>query len=153
MAERAPLVVVIAGPNGAGKSTTAQRLLQGVLAVSEFVNADTVAQGLSAFRPESAGLAAGRVMLARLKWLAKARVDFAFETTLASRSFAPWLTELKGTGYAVHRFSCGSRRRNWPCSVSPNVSRSADTTCHRQPYGAGIVLASAISLHSTGLWR
>lgn len=48
-----PLVVVVAGPNGAGKSTTAPRLLRGALAVTEFVNADAIAQGLSAFRPES----------------------------------------------------------------------------------------------------
>ena len=68
-----PLVVVIAGPNGAGKSTMAPSLLQGALAVGEFVNADTIAQGLSAFRPASVGLSAGRVMLARLKSLARAR--------------------------------------------------------------------------------
>jgi predicted ABC-type ATPase len=95
-------VVVIAGPNGSGKSTAAPRLLQEGLAVSEFVNADAVAIGLSAFRPETAAVAAGRVMLARLKVLASMRVDFAFETTLASRSFAPWLGRLRETGYHVH---------------------------------------------------
>jgi len=97
-----PLVVVIAGPNGAGKSTMAPRLLQGALAVTEFVNADTIAQGLSAFHPESVELSAGRAMLARLRSLANARVDFAFETTLASRSFAPWLEALRGSGYRAH---------------------------------------------------
>ena len=30
------------------------------------------------------------------------RARFAFETTLSSRSFAPWLTDLKASGYAVH---------------------------------------------------
>ena len=40
-------------------------------------------------------------MLTRLKTLARLRTSFAFETTLASRSFAPWLTELKGTGYLI----------------------------------------------------
>ncbi|SRR6266568_544020 len=97
-----PLVVVIGGPNGAGKTTTAPRLLQQALEVSEFVNADAIALGLSAFRPESAALAAGRAMLARLKVLAEGRVDFAFETTLASRSFAPWLRGLRAAGYHVH---------------------------------------------------
>jgi predicted ABC-type ATPase len=29
-------------------------------------------------------------------------VDFAFETTLASRSLVPWLTRLKRQGYHVH---------------------------------------------------
>jgi predicted ABC-type ATPase len=97
-----PLVVVIAGPNGAGKSTTANGLLQGALAVREFVNADTIARGLSAFRPETVDLAAGRVMLARLRSLVAAHESFAFETTLASRTFAPWLRGLKTSGYRVH---------------------------------------------------
>lgn len=102
MGSRIPLVVVIAGPNGAGKSTMAPRLLQQALAVTEFVNADTIATGLSAFRPESVAIAAGRVMLTRLRALADARADFAFETTLASRSFAPWLARLRASGYRVH---------------------------------------------------
>ena len=97
-----PLVVVIAGPNGAGKSTTAPRLLQEALSVSEFVNADAIALGLSAFRPASVALPAARVMLARIKALAKERATFAFETTLASRSFAPWLSGLRADGYLVH---------------------------------------------------
>lgn len=100
--EENPLVVVIAGPNGAGKSTTATGLLQGALSVREFVNADTIAQGLSAFRPESVAMAAGRVMLARLRALAAAHESFAFETTLASRSFARWLRQLRTQGYKVH---------------------------------------------------
>ena len=65
MSERRPAVVILAGPNGAGKSTVAPALLHGALAVNEFVNADAIASGLSAFAPESAAIAAGRVMLAR----------------------------------------------------------------------------------------
>jgi predicted ABC-type ATPase len=102
MATQPPLVVMIAGPNGAGKSTTAPHLLQGALAVSEFVNADPIAHGLSAFRPESVAIAAGRVMLYRLRTLATARDSFAFETTLATRSFARWLRMLRNQGYRVH---------------------------------------------------
>jgi predicted ABC-type ATPase len=97
-----PLVVVVAGPNGAGKSTTAPRLLQGALAVSEFVNADAIAQGLSAFRPESVALSAGRIMLARLDELARARADFAFETTLAAREYARRLAAMRAPGYRAH---------------------------------------------------
>jgi predicted ABC-type ATPase len=97
-----PLVVLLAGPNGAGKSTSAAQLLQGALAVEEFVNADTIAQGLSAYRPESAAVAAGRVMLERLRFLAAARRDFAFETTLAGRGHARWLQELRSAGYRTH---------------------------------------------------
>lgn len=102
MTARTPLVVIIAGPNGAGKSTVAPRLLQGALAVSEFVNADTIAQGLSAFRPETVAVAAGRIMLTRLRALAEAREDFAFETTLSGRNFVPWLASLRESGYKAH---------------------------------------------------
>jgi predicted ABC-type ATPase len=97
-----PIIVVVAGPNGAGKSTVAPALLQGALGVTEFVNADQIARGLSAFNPEGAAIAAGRVMLARLRELSQQHVSFAFETTLASRSTAVWLDELTASGYAAH---------------------------------------------------
>lgn len=95
-------VVVIAGPNGAGKSTTAPAILRDALKVHEFVNADTIAAGLSAFSPESVALAAGRIMLDRVHELAREGRDFAFETTLASRTFAPWLKDLQSNGYKFH---------------------------------------------------
>jgi predicted ABC-type ATPase len=102
MTEREPQVIVLAGPNGAGKSTTAPWLLRETLAVDDFVNADAIAQGLSAFAPETVALEAGRIMLKRLNELAAKRVNFAFETTLASRAFAPWLKKLVGLGYQSH---------------------------------------------------
>src|SRR6266542_6459272 len=103
MESRRPHLVVLAGPNGAGKSTAAPALLVGTLGVAEFVNADVIAQGLSAFHPEQAALKAGRVMLERLGQLASRRATFAFETTLASRTFAPWIAELRRSdGYAFH---------------------------------------------------
>ena len=70
--------------------------------MSEFVDADVIARGISAFDPERAAFAAGRVMLARVRALAGQRVSFGFETTLASRSFAPWIATLKRAGYEVH---------------------------------------------------
>ena len=102
MSEPRPSVVILAGPNGAGKSTVAPALLRGALAVNEFVNADVIASGLSAFDPDRAAIAAARVMLARIRELASQRVNFAFETTLASRSFAPWLRQLVTSGYSAH---------------------------------------------------
>jgi predicted ABC-type ATPase len=99
-----PHVIVIAGPNGAGKSTTAPAILKGALGVTEFVNADTIAQGLSAFNPEKAAFHAGRVMLERLQQLSDDHENFAFETTLASKTIAPWLKRLKTDGYAFHLF-------------------------------------------------
>ena len=95
-------LIMIAGPNGAGKSTAAPRLLRGVLGVARFVNADTIARGLDAFEPERVAFAAGRVILNRLHELGADRTDFAFETTLASRTFAPWIRRLKRQGYRFH---------------------------------------------------
>jgi predicted ABC-type ATPase len=97
-----PSIVVLAGPNGAGKTTAAPFLLRDALAVREYVNADPIAQGLSAFNPEAVAIAAGRLMLARLNELARQRMSFGFETTLASRSFAPWLRLRLEDGYSVH---------------------------------------------------
>ncbi len=102
MENKQPNVIILAGPNGAGKSTTAPLLLRDAFAVDEFVNADAIAQGLSAFAPERVALEAGKIMLRRLRELAEKRSNFAFETTLASRSFAPWLAKLRGAGYQVH---------------------------------------------------
>ena len=80
----------------------AQRLLRGSLRVEEFVNADTLAQGLSAFHPQDVAFEAGRITLARLDSLEAQRKSFAFEATLASHALARRLTRLKKRGYSVH---------------------------------------------------
>lgn len=98
-----PDVVVIAGPNGAGKTTYAEALLT-KLGVDHFVNVGRIAQGLSGLRPESVALNAGRIMLTRLRELADSRQSFGFETTLSSRSFAPFLRRLSSAGYRVRIF-------------------------------------------------
>jgi len=102
MADPSPSVIVLAGPNGAGKTTAARTLLAETLKVMTFVNADVLAQGLAGFDPDSAALEASRIMLERLHALAQERTDFAFETTLAGRSLAGWLDNLRQSGYVVH---------------------------------------------------
>ena len=99
MASTAPELVVLAGPNGAGKSTLAPWLLRDGWGIKEFVNADEIAKGLSGFQPESVALQAGRLMWERLEELAVSRKSFAFETTLASRTYAPWIVKRKAEGY------------------------------------------------------
>jgi predicted ABC-type ATPase len=96
-----PSLTILGGPNGAGKSTAAPAVLQDVLAAGAFVNADTIARGLSGFDVESVALQAGRIMLQRLDELFGQRVDFAFETTLASRTFAPFIRTARAAGYDV----------------------------------------------------
>jgi predicted ABC-type ATPase len=101
MSATAPTVIVLADPNGAGKTTAARTLLAETLRLMTFVNADVIAQGLSGFDPESMAIEAGRLMLQRLHALAEQRANFAFETTLAGRSYARWLRSLRVAGYAV----------------------------------------------------
>lgn len=97
-----PSINAIAGPNGAGKSTTAPALLRDELAIPTYLNADTIAAGLSAFDPDAAAFQAGRIMLTQLNKLRDAWRSFAFETTLATRSYAPWLTKCRQAGYVIH---------------------------------------------------
>jgi len=93
-----PSIILLGGPNGAGKSTISEEVLAGSLAVDEFVNADVIARGVSGFVPDGAAFQAGRIMLARVRELAAAGVSFAFETTLASRTFATWLQACLNNG-------------------------------------------------------
>ncbi|PYS23321.1 MAG: Zeta toxin family protein [Acidobacteria bacterium] len=102
MSEMSPQVIIISGPNGAGKTSLAPFLLQDRYAEFPFVNADAIASGLSAFEPETVAIEAGRVMLARLHELSGRRENFVFESTLAARSYAPWLSRLRQEGYEVH---------------------------------------------------
>jgi predicted ABC-type ATPase len=102
MGETSPQVVIIAGPNGAGKSTLAPILLRDTFGLLEYVNADSIALGLSAFDSASMSLDAGRIMVVRLRELAKRRKSFAFETTLASRFYATWIKRLRESGYRFH---------------------------------------------------
>jgi len=97
-----PLAIALAGPNGAGKSTAGPALVRETLGVTEYVDADVLARGVAPEAPESAAIEAGRVMLHQLHDLADNGTSFAFETTLASRSFAPWIQGLRGRGWEFH---------------------------------------------------
>ncbi len=99
---RKPTLAIIAGPNGAGKSTLAPALIHKQRGIDYFVNADTIARGLAAFAVEKVAISAGRVMLDWLHELGERGESFAFETTLASRSFAPWIAKLVQAGYEFH---------------------------------------------------
>lgn len=102
MPSPSPDLVALAGPNGAGKSTVGPALLRESLGISIFVNADVIAQGLSGLEPEGAAFEAGRIMLERLDELARRRKSFAFETTLAGRSYARRISALLEEGYRFH---------------------------------------------------
>jgi len=61
-----PNLYIISGCNGAGKTTASFTILPDMLNCKEFVNADSIAAGLSPFNPESVAIEAGRIMLMRI---------------------------------------------------------------------------------------
>ena len=97
-----PNLYIIAGPNGAGKTTASFSLLPDVLHCLNFVNADEIARGLSPFASESVAFQAGRIMLQRIDELLPQKVDFAIETTLATRSYVHLVHRAQNLGYKVH---------------------------------------------------
>ncbi|AVM49738.1 zeta toxin family protein [Capnocytophaga sp. oral taxon 878] len=92
---------IIAGCNGAGKTTASFTILPEVLNCREFINADEIAKGLSPFQPETVAVQAGRIMLTRMDELLHQGVDFAFETTLATKSYKQKIIEAQANGYEV----------------------------------------------------
>ncbi len=93
---------IIAGPNGAGKTTASFNLLPEILHCTNFVNADEIARGLSPFAPETVVIQAARLMLQRIEELLLQKVDFAIETTLATRSYVLLVRRAQRLGYKVH---------------------------------------------------
>jgi len=92
---------IIAGCNGAGKTTASYTILPEILDCKEFVNADEIAKGISPFQPEKAGIEAGRFMLKRIKKLLDLGENFAFETTLSTRSYVQFVERAKELNYQV----------------------------------------------------
>lgn len=76
-------------------------VLPEMLGCKEFVNADEIAKGLSPFNPESVAIEAGRLMLQRMDDLLSEGSDFAFETTLSTRSYVKFIERAQAKGYFV----------------------------------------------------
>lgn len=92
---------IIAGCNGAGKTTASFTILPEIIECKEFVNADEIAKGISPFQPEKVAFEAGRIMLNRINDLLAADQCFAFETTLATKSYKSKIEEAKRQGYTA----------------------------------------------------
>ena len=92
---------IIAGCNGAGKTTASFTILPEILNCKEFVNADEIAKGLSPFQPEQVSFEAGRIMLNRISELFSSQIDFAFETTLATKSYKQKILDARKNGYNI----------------------------------------------------
>ena len=92
---------VIAGCNGAGKTTASFTILPEILDCKEFVNADEIAKGLSPFQPDKVAVEAGTIMISRINNLLEDELSFAFETTLATKSYKNKILLAKSKGYTV----------------------------------------------------
>lgn len=97
-------VYIIAGTNGSGKTTFAEKFLPDYANCPHFVNADLIAHGLSPFSPGLAAMKAGRLVLEQIQELANKNCNFAFETTLAGKSYISLIKKLKKANYSVHLF-------------------------------------------------
>lgn len=92
---------IIAGCNGAGKTTASFTILPEILNCKEFVNADEIAKGLSPFQPEKVSFEAGRIMIKRINELLEINENFAFETTLATKSYKSKVIYAQSKNYTV----------------------------------------------------
>lgn len=97
-------IIIIAGPNGAGKTTFAQTFLPNEAKCPRFINADLIAAGLSPFAPEAAAIRAGRLMLEEMTTCANRGESFAFETTLAGKSYLHRFKQWQAAGYRIVLF-------------------------------------------------
>jgi len=92
---------IIARPNGAGKTTFALEYLPKVAGCTHFINADLIAAGLSPLAPERELMAASRLFLREIVERVMRGEDFAFETTLAGRTYLRLIKHLCSEGWAV----------------------------------------------------
>ena len=97
-------ILIIAGPNGAGKTTFAMEFLPNEAACPIFINADLIATGWSPLSPARSAVRAGRVMLNEIRHRVRQGDTFAFETTLAGRSYARSIPAWQEQGYQVLLF-------------------------------------------------
>jgi predicted ABC-type ATPase len=125
-----PNLYIIAGCNGAGKTTASFTILPEILNCKEFVNADSIAAGISPFNPESVAFEAGRIMLHRIRELIKDRADFAFETTLSTRSYVSLIREAKNIGYKINLLFF---RLNSPEMAKQRVAERVNNGGHNIP--------------------
>jgi predicted ABC-type ATPase len=94
-------ILILAGPNGAGKTTFAREFLTTEAHCPTFLNADIIAAELSPQQPEQVAMRAARFMLQRIREEVAKGDSFAFETTLANRSYAHSIRAWQAAGYHV----------------------------------------------------
>lgn len=120
-----PVCTVVAGPNGAGKTTFALVYLKEAAKCDNFINADLIAAQLSPDDPDKQWMKASRILLNEGREYVKRRESFAFETTLAGRSYLRMTRELVSAGWEVNLIYL------W----LPNVDISRERVAERVEHG------------------
>ncbi len=92
-------IIIIGGPNGSGKTTCAKHLLHEFLEIYSYVNADQIGFEILGYYPINKTILPSRMMLKKIRELAEKKENFAFETTLAPKSFAHWIQDLTKKDY------------------------------------------------------
>jgi predicted ABC-type ATPase len=125
--------VIIGGPNGAGKTTAAFKLLPHTL-ISSGSSTRTRSRGLSPFDPESVAMAAGRLMLDRIRELIEAANNRGIAMSdLTGRQIIEKIfrtLEENGRHFAAERQRKRKTRRassgaRTPRRIKPKVSQSS----------------------------
>lgn len=96
-----PNLYIISGSNGSGKTTASHTILPEMLKCEEFINADEIARDLSPFNPEKVAIEAGRIMLSKIARMINGQEDFAFETTLSTKSYVNTIQKAKENGFYI----------------------------------------------------
>ena len=97
-----PNLFIIGGCNGAGKTTAYPDIIEQRYNCKNFVNADIIAKQMSDSDPDSMAISAGKEFFSRIDNLVNEKVDFAFETTLSSRTLVNIIKKCRDLGYKIH---------------------------------------------------
>ena len=97
-------ILIFAGPNGAGKTTLATEYLPSEMRCPAFLNADSIAAGISPFQQSSIAFRASRLLLESIQEHADSGNSFAFETTLSGHGYSRSIPNWRERGYFVQLF-------------------------------------------------
>ena len=117
-------IVVLGGPNGAGKTTAARILLPEFFKLHPFLNADDLARDIAPENVESAAMAAGRLLIERMRTFVREGRSFAMKTTCFGKSYIPMLKDCKANGWRVSLYSF------WLPTQEDSIARVANRVCH-----------------------
>ena len=118
-----PTCTIIGGPNGAGKTTFALAFMR-EMGGRNFVNADLIAAGISPLAPEREWIAASRIFLKEIERYTHRREDFAFETTLAGKTYLKLIRQLLADGWRVDLYYL------WLPNIEMSIERVAERVEH-----------------------